>query len=124
MLISNEDMNDIIKIKKSLEDAGVLIDGVTEAIKDEIEKTKRWISGRFFSTFSRFINTTSNSFTCKRYKWKRSKKSRKRIYKYNFLDLFHPLDNIKITNYFNDEPRFNGVFKKQFTYNKKCHKSQ
>ena len=28
-------MNDIIKIIKSLEDLGVLIDGVTETVKDE-----------------------------------------------------------------------------------------
>ena len=31
-------MNDIIKIIKSLEDAGVLIDGDTETVKDEIKK--------------------------------------------------------------------------------------
>ena len=37
-------MNDTIKIKKSLEDSGVLIDGVTETVKDEIKKTRRWIS--------------------------------------------------------------------------------
>ena len=30
-------MNNIIKIIKSLEDSGVLIDGVTETVKDEIE---------------------------------------------------------------------------------------
>ena len=30
-------MNDIIKIIKSLEDSGVLIDGVTETVKDEIK---------------------------------------------------------------------------------------
>ena len=30
LFISNEDMNDTIKIIKSLEDSGVLIDGVTE----------------------------------------------------------------------------------------------
>ena len=36
--ISNEDMNDIIKIIKSLEDFGLLIDGVTETVKHEIEK--------------------------------------------------------------------------------------
>ena len=35
---SNEDMNDIIKIIKSLEDSGVLIDGVTETVKHEIKK--------------------------------------------------------------------------------------
>ena len=31
-------MNDIIKIIKSLEDSGVLIDGATETVKDEIKK--------------------------------------------------------------------------------------
>ena len=31
---------DIIKIIKSLEDSGVLIDGVTETVKDEIESKK------------------------------------------------------------------------------------
>ena len=31
-------MNDIIKIIKSLEDWGVLIDVVTETVKDEIKK--------------------------------------------------------------------------------------
>ena len=36
-------MNDIIKIIKSLEDSGVLIDGVTKTIKDEIKKTRRRI---------------------------------------------------------------------------------
>ena len=30
-------MNDIIKIIKSLEDSGLLIDGVTETVKDEIK---------------------------------------------------------------------------------------
>ena len=36
--MSNEDMNDIIKIIKALEDSGVLIDGVTETVKHEIKK--------------------------------------------------------------------------------------
>ena len=34
-LISNEDMDDIIRIIKSLEDSGVLINGVTETVKHE-----------------------------------------------------------------------------------------
>ena len=37
LFISNEDKNDIIKIIKSLEDSGVLIDGVTETVKHEIK---------------------------------------------------------------------------------------
>ena len=38
LFISNEDMNGIIKIIKSLEDSGVLIDGVIETVKDEIKR--------------------------------------------------------------------------------------
>ena len=36
--ISNEDMNDIIRIIKLLEDSNVLTDGITETVKDEIKK--------------------------------------------------------------------------------------
>ena len=32
------------------------------------------------------------------------------IYGLKFLALFHPLNNIEITNYFNYESRFNSVF--------------
>ena len=36
--ILNEDMNDIIKIIKSLQDSSVLINGDTEKVKHEIKK--------------------------------------------------------------------------------------
>ena len=38
LFISNKDMNDISKVIKSLEDLGILIDGVTETVKHEIKK--------------------------------------------------------------------------------------
>ena len=38
------------------------------------------------------------------------------MYKQKISDPLHPLNNIKITNYFNDQTKFNGLFfKKQFT---------
>ena len=37
----NEDMNDIIKIKKSLEDSDVIIDGNTKTVKHEVKKKKK-----------------------------------------------------------------------------------
>ena len=40
LFILNEDMHDIIKIIKSLEDLGVLIDGVTETAKHEMKNKK------------------------------------------------------------------------------------
>ena len=73
LYISNEDINEIIKIIKSSEDSGLLINGVTETVK-EIKNNK------IFSTFIRFISTTCNFFSSNKYKWKRSLKSRKRIY--------------------------------------------
>ena len=44
LFISNENMNDIIRIIKSLENSGALIDEVTETLKHEIKNTKRQIS--------------------------------------------------------------------------------
>ena len=37
LVISNEDIDDIIRIIKSLERSGVLIDGVIETVKHEIK---------------------------------------------------------------------------------------
>ena len=51
LFISNEDLNDIIKILKSLEDSGVLIDGVTETVNLE-QKTRKQTSWSFLSTFT------------------------------------------------------------------------
>ena len=44
LFISIEDMNDIIKIIKSVENLGVLTDRVTETVKHEIKKQE----GRFY----------------------------------------------------------------------------
>ena len=40
LVISNKDMGDIIIIMKLLETSGVLIDGISEAIKHEVKKQK------------------------------------------------------------------------------------
>ena len=55
LFISNEDMNDIIKIKKSLEDSGVLIDGVTEIIKHKIKKQERGFLGALLAPLAASI---------------------------------------------------------------------
>ena len=41
LFISNEDIIDIIKVIKSLEDSSVLIDGATETVKHEIKKKNK-----------------------------------------------------------------------------------
>ena len=41
LIISNDEMEDILKIVKSLEDSGILLNGVSETIKDEAKEQKR-----------------------------------------------------------------------------------
>ena len=40
LVTSNEEMNDIMKIVKSLEESGLLIKGVSETIKNEAKEQK------------------------------------------------------------------------------------
>ena len=49
LFISNDDMNDFIKIIKLLEDSGVLTDGVTESVKHEIKKQEGGFLGDFLA---------------------------------------------------------------------------
>ena len=41
LIISNDEMEDILKIVKSLEDSGMLLEGINEAIKNETKEQKR-----------------------------------------------------------------------------------
>ena len=40
LIISNDDMEDLLKIVKSLEDSGILLDGITETVKNEVKDQK------------------------------------------------------------------------------------
>ena len=40
LIISNEEMNDIMKIAQALEDSNILLKGVTKTIKNETEEQK------------------------------------------------------------------------------------
>ena len=40
LIISNDEMSDIIKIVKSLEDSGLLLKGVTETVQKEVKEQK------------------------------------------------------------------------------------
>ena len=40
LIISNNDMQDLLKIVKSLEDSGILLNGITETVKKEVKEQK------------------------------------------------------------------------------------
>ena len=65
LFISDEYMNDIIKIMKSLEDSCVVIDGITVIVKHEIKKKRRRISWSFVNTRSHFISAISDFVSIK-----------------------------------------------------------
>ena len=52
LFILGEDMNDIIKILKPLENSGVLTDGVTETANDEIKKQEGEFLGALLAPFA------------------------------------------------------------------------
>ena len=41
LIISNDEIDDIIKMVKSLEDSGLLLKGITETVQNEIKEQKR-----------------------------------------------------------------------------------
>ena len=43
-VISNDEINDIIKIVTSLEDSGLLLKGVTKTVQNKVKEQKRRIS--------------------------------------------------------------------------------
>ena len=51
-MISNDEMKDIIKIVKSLEDSGLLLKGVSETIQNEAKKQKRGFLSMLLGTLS------------------------------------------------------------------------
>ena len=62
LIISNNNIEDLIKIVKSLEDSGLLLKGVTESVQNEVKEQK----GGFFSML---LATLGASL----FNWKRNK---------------------------------------------------
>ena len=55
IVISNEEMNGIMKIVKSLEESGLLIKGVSEAIKNEAKEQKGRYIGVLLGTLGAIL---------------------------------------------------------------------
>ena len=101
LIISNEDMNDIIKIIQALENSNILLKRFTKTIKNERKEQKEVFLSMLLGTLG--ASLLGNLLTGKRnYKsWFRKTMG--------FLIPPHPLTNFEIQKYKN-EPRFNGVF--------------
>ena len=84
LIISNEEMNDIMKIVQALEDSNILLKGVTKRIKNEINEQKGGAEIRYCNSGTSFLrNLLTGKGTIRAGKGtsrKRNYKSRKRNY--------------------------------------------
>ena len=89
LIIEQEDMNDIIKIIAALEKFGIFLKGVSKTIENETIEQRGGFLSMLLGTLGPSLlgNLLSGS-----------------------LLPFHPLTNIEISEYYKNEPRFNGVY--------------
>ena len=108
-------MNDIMKIVSALKDSNILLKGVTKTIKNETKEQK----GGFLSMLLGTLGTSllGNLLAGKGIVRAGSgNKKGKGIVRagygkiLEFLMPSHPLTNFEIQKYYQNEPRFNGVF--------------
>ena len=111
LVISNDEMDDILKIVKSLENTGVLLKGVSETIQHEAKEQRGGFRGMLLGTLGASLlgDVLSKGLSGKgviRAGYGSKGSSLKK-----FLTLPpHPLTNFEIQEYYQNEPRFNGVF--------------
>ena len=117
LIFSNDEMDDILKIVKSLENSGVLLKGVSETIQHEAKEQRGGFLGMLLGTLGASLlgDVLSKSLSGKgviragertiRAGYGSKRPSLKRL-----TLPPHPLTNFEIQEYYQNEPRFNGVF--------------
>ena len=114
-------MNDIIKIIEVLENSGILLKGVTKTIENENEKQRGGFLSMLLGTLG--ASLLGNLLTGGKAMMRagdgivRAGKGSKERNLYSLLP-FHPLTNIEISEYYANEPRFNGVYSRNNLQNK------
>ena len=121
LVIEEEDMNDIMKIIEALENSGILLKGVSKTIENETKEQRGRFLGMRLGTLGSSLlgNLLTSGKGIMRAgdgivrAGKGSKKNN-----LNLLLPFHPLTNIEISEYYKNEPRYNGVYSRNNLPNK------
>ena len=98
-----------MKILKSLVDLDVLTDGVTNTVKHEIRQPEVGFFGALLPPLAASLAEPVISSVVKGIS-ERVVRKVGREYWIKTVSPFHPLNKVEITNYFDYEPRFNGLF--------------
>ena len=123
LIIEQEDMNDIMKIIKALKNSGILIKGVSKTIKNETKEQRGGFLSMLLGTLGASLlgNLLTGGKGIMRAgdgivrAGEGSGSKKKHL---NLLLPFHPLTNIKISEHYKNEPRFNGVYSRNNLPNK------
>ena len=110
-------MDEILKTVKSLEDSGVLLKGVSETIQHEAKEQRGGFLSMLLGTLGASLlgdvlsKGLSGSGVIRAGEGTiRAGYGSKRASLKNILTPPHPLTNFEIQEYYQNEPRFNGVF--------------
>ena len=122
LTIEEEDMNDIMKIIEALENSGILLKGVSKTIENETKEQRGGFLSMLLGTLGASllgILLTSGKGIMRAgdgiVPAGEGSESKKEL---NSLLPFHPLTNIEISEYYANEPRFNGVYSRNNLPNK------
>ena len=131
LIIEQEDMNDIMKIIEALETSDILLKGVSKTIENETKEQRGGFLSMLLGTLgARLLGNlltggkgmmrtgdgilrAGSGSVASRAKGDGSKKKN-----LNSLLPFHPLTNIEISEYYKNEPKFNGVYSRNNLPNK------
>ena len=98
-------MNDILKIVQALEDSNILLKGITKTIENETKEQRGGFLGMLLGILG--ASLLGNMLTGKGIVWPGygNKKGKGIV-----LIPPHPLTNFEIQKYYQNEPRFNGIY--------------
>ena len=113
LVISNEEMSDVIKIVQALEDSNILLKDVTKTIKHETKEQKGGFLSMLLGTLGASLlgdlltKNLSGKGTVRAVEgFLRAGEGIKK----KALRQAHPLTNFEIQEYYKNEPRFNGIY--------------
>ena len=112
LIVEEEDLQDIIKIIKELENSDILLKGVSKIIENEIKEQRGGFLSMLLGTLG--ASLLGNVLTGKGIMRAgdgivRAGEGGKKN-NLNLLLPFDPLTNIEISEYYSSEPKFNGVY--------------
>ena len=117
LIIEQEDMKDIMKIIRALENSGILLKGVSKAIENETKEERGGFLSMLLGTLGINLLTGRKGIMREGDGIVRAGSGSKKR-KLNSLLPFHPLTNIEISEYYKNEPRFNAVYSRNSLPNK------